>query len=58
MSDIIEQNNFLTEILRNDESKFEKEEENDDNLEDDEDQLELNRLRMRERNIGALTGAD
>eukprot|EP00347_Sterkiella_histriomuscorum_P011495 403372236 len=58
MTTIREQVDFLTSILQNDETKFEREEEQEDRIEEDEDQLELERWRRRERNIGALTGAD
>jgi len=53
-----EQVDFLTQILQNDETKFEREEERDDQLEEDEDQLQMERERNKERNIGAFTGAD
>ena len=58
MSTRAEQVDLLDRILRNDEEAFRNEEENIETLEDDEDQLEIDRLRRRERNIGVFTGAD
>jgi hypothetical protein len=56
MSNLRDQVDLLTQILQGDESKFEEEKE--DQIEEDEDQLEMENIKRRERNIGALTGAD
>ncbi|CDW86563.1 transcription factor iih subunit [Stylonychia lemnae] len=56
MQSLREQVEFLTQILQNDEAKFESLEEREELLEDDEDQIGIDRLRKRELN--SLTGAD
>lgn len=52
-----EQRDFLQEILVNDETKLEKEEEESEDLEEDEDQKGMENYR-RERTMKAFTGAD
>ena len=62
MSSIKDQLELLTQILQNDESKLEKEEERegggaDGDLEEDEDQRDLEKaIKVQMRGMGALTG--